>query len=93
MAGDWTSQKYLGSMEGAVFGGKLAAEVVARKAKGMELAPEKEIQEHIIRESEAFVPKTPIGVKGDGAIAFGGGATLTTANESLLREVDPAQFA
>merc|ERR1712113_1032733 len=45
MAGDWTSQKYLGSMEGAVFGGKLAAEVVARKAKGMELAPEKEIQE------------------------------------------------
>jgi 15-cis-phytoene desaturase len=35
MAGDWTSQKYLGSMEGAVFGGKLAAEVVARSAKGM----------------------------------------------------------
>ena len=33
MAGDWTSQKFLGSMEGAVFGGKLAAEVIAKKAK------------------------------------------------------------
>ena len=27
LAGDWTSQKFLGSMEGAVLGGKLAAEV------------------------------------------------------------------
>jgi 15-cis-phytoene desaturase len=27
MGGDWTSQKFLGSMEGAVLGGKLAAEV------------------------------------------------------------------
>ena len=27
LAGDWTSQKYLGSMEGAILGGKLAAEV------------------------------------------------------------------
>ena len=27
LAGDWTSQKFLGSMEGAVLAGKLAAEV------------------------------------------------------------------
>lgn len=93
MAGDWTSQKYLGSMEGAVFGGKLAAEVVAKKAKGMELPAEKEIQMDIIAAAESFVAKEPIGVKGDGAIAFGGGASLTTKNESLLREVDPVQFA
>ena len=30
LAGDWTSQKFLGSMEGAVLGGKLAAEVRRR---------------------------------------------------------------
>merc|ERR1711937_247464 len=35
LAGDWTSQKFLGSMEGAVLGGKLAAEVIARRAKGL----------------------------------------------------------
>ena len=32
LAGDWTSQKFLGSMEGAVLAGKLAAEVVTDKA-------------------------------------------------------------
>jgi len=32
LAGDFTSQKFLGSMEGAVLSGKLAAEVVADKA-------------------------------------------------------------
>jgi 15-cis-phytoene desaturase len=93
MGGDWTSQKFLGSMEGAVLGGKLAAEVVAKKAKGMELPSEKEIQQDIIDRAKGFVAKKPIGVKGDGAIAFGAGATLTKKNEGLLREVDPAQFA
>ena len=34
LAGDYTSQKFLGSMEGAVLSGKLAAEVVADKAAG-----------------------------------------------------------
>jgi len=40
LAGDWTSQKFLGSMEGAVLGGKLAAEVVRSRCweayKGLE---------------------------------------------------------
>jgi len=93
MAGDWTSQKYLGSMEGAVFGGKLAAEVVAKKAKGMNLPAEKEIQADIVAAAKEFEAKEPIGIKGEGAIAFGGGASLTSVNEGLLREVDPAQFA
>jgi len=92
MAGDWTSQKYLGSMEGAVLGGKLAAEVVAKKAKGMELPVEKEIQPEIIAAARAYVAKEPLGVKGEGAIAFGGGACLTIDNEMLLREADPVQF-
>lgn len=92
MAGDWTSQKYLGSMEGAVFGGKLAAEVVAKKALGMELPPLKDVQPHIIEAAKNYEPRKPAGVKGQGAIAFGGGATLKKDNEKLLREVDPTQF-
>jgi len=93
MAGDWTSQKFLGSMEGAVLGGKLAAEVVAKKAKGMELPEYKQIQQHIVDSAKDYEPKTPWGVKGEGAIAFGGGATLTTKASDLLKEVDPVQFA
>lgn len=92
MAGDWTSQKYLGSMEGAVFGGKLAAEVIAKKVKGMELGPIKEVQPHIVSAAADYKPKAPLGVKGEGAIAFGGGAVLRKENEALLREVDPSQF-
>ena len=92
MAGDWTSQKYLGSMEGAVFGGKLAAEVVAKKAIGAELPPMKEIQAHIVDAAADYKPRAPPGVKGEGAIAFGGGAVLSKKSETLLREVDPSQF-
>ena len=36
LAGDFTSQKFLGSMEGAVLSGKLAAEVVAETFAGVE---------------------------------------------------------
>jgi 15-cis-phytoene desaturase len=93
MAGDWTSQKFLGSMEGAILGGKLAAEVLAKKAKGLELPAEKEIQQHIVDTAASFEPKEPIGIKGDGAIAFGGGSTFTTKSEELLKKSDPAQFA
>jgi len=91
-AGDWTSQKFLGSMEGAVLGGKLAAEVVAKKALGMEVGPIKEVQEHVVKAAESYEAKKPPGVKGDGAIAFGGGAVLGKVNAKQLREVDPAQF-
>jgi len=93
MAGDWTSQKFLGSMEGAVLGGKLAAEVVAKKAKGMELPEMKEIQQNVVESAKDYEPRTPWGVKGEGAIAFGAGAQLTTNAEDLLKEVDPVQFA
>uniref|UniRef100_A0A7S2UKN1 Amine oxidase n=2 Tax=Attheya septentrionalis TaxID=420275 RepID=A0A7S2UKN1_9STRA len=92
MAGDWTSQKFLGSMEGAVLGGKLAAEVVANRAIGNPDAPIKEIQEHIIEKAATHVAKEPLGVKGEGAIAFGAGAVLSKKNKELLLEVDPSQF-
>jgi len=93
MAGDWTSQKFLGSMEGAVLGGKLAAEVVAKKAKGMELPEYKEIQQHVIDAAKDYEPKPVYGVRGEGGIAFGAGQTMTKKSEELLMEVDPVQFA
>ena len=93
LAGDWTSQKFLGSMEGAVLGGKLAAEVVCNRALGNPDKPIKDIQDHIVQEAKDVVPKKPFGVKGEGAIAFGAGATLTRESEELLKEVDPNQFA
>ena len=92
MAGDWTSQKFLGSMEGAILGGKLAAEVVANRALGNPDKDPKAIMDHITEEAASYVARDPPGVKGDGAIAFGGGATLNKKNSDLLREVDPDQF-
>lgn len=76
-----------------MLGGKLAAEVVSERAAGVvSTKPLKVIQEHIIEKSKTFVAKDPLGVKGKGAIAFGGGAVLTSANRVELKEVDPAQF-
>jgi 15-cis-phytoene desaturase len=92
MAGDWTSQKFLGSMEGALLGGKLAAECICKKAIEVELPPIKNIQPEIIEAAKNFVAKEPLGVKGEGAIAFGGGAVLQSLDEKLLREVDPSQY-
>merc|ERR1712127_473284 len=93
MAGDWTSQKFLGSMEGAVLGGKLAAEVIANRAVGNADKPTKEIQQDVINKTPNHVVKEPLGVKGEGAIAFGAGAVLGKKNGDLLKESDPIQFA
>jgi len=92
MAGDWTSQKFLGSMEGAILGGKLAAEVIVDKATGQQTKPLKAIRQECVAAAEAYEPKAPPGVKGNGAIAFGGGAVLTDDGRTSLREVDSAQF-
>lgn len=48
LAGCYTSQKYLGSMEGAVLSGKLAAEVVSDKAAGQQSKGLKEIHPTIL---------------------------------------------
>ncbi len=92
MAGCFTSQKFLGSMEGATLAGKLAAEVVANRAIGNPDKPIKEIQAHIVSSAASFVAKDPVGIKGEGAIAFGGGYTVGKKEEALLRESDPAQY-
>lgn len=92
LAGDWTSQKFLGSMEGAVLGGKLAAEVISNRAIGNAEKPIKEIQQNVVDGAEKHVAKEPLGVKGEGAIAWGAGAVLGKKNGDLLKEVDPVQF-
>merc|ERR1719152_219593 len=92
MAGDWTSQKFLGSMEGAILGGKLAAEVIVDKSLGNPTRPLKEIRPDIVAKAAAYEPKPPPGVKGQGAIAFGGGAVLTDAGREYLKEFDSVQM-
>jgi len=77
LAGDWTSQKFLGSMEGAVLGGKLAAEVICDKAAGRTTKGLKIIEPHVVESAKSHVPKEPAGVKGKSAIAFGAGAVLS----------------
>jgi len=89
LAGDWTSQKFLGSMEGAVLAGKLAAEVVVDRAAGIEGAPEKAIQESVVERASKAVAKNPVGVKGEGPIAFGGGYVLSNSAKELLKQSDP----
>lgn len=79
-------------MEGATLSGKLAAEVIANRAKGNADKPIKEIQQHVIDAASSYEAKDPVGVKGDGAIAFGGGYTVGKKEEDLLRESDPVQF-
>merc|ERR1711871_721249 len=92
LAGDWTSQKYLGSMEGAVFAGKLAAEVICDRAAGIEYRPLKDIQPEVYDSAAKAEPKDPVGVKGRGPIAFGGGACLTDEFKEELKSIDPEQL-
>ena len=80
-------------MEGATLAGKLAAEVISNRAIGNPDKPIKDIQQHIVDAAASHVAKEPVGVKGDGAIAFGGGYTVGKKEEDLLRESDPAQYA
>ena len=56
--GDWTSQKFLGSMEGATLGGKLAAEVVAARAKGLPTKGLKAVQPDIVAKAKAWKVRT-----------------------------------
>jgi len=79
-------------MEGATLAGKLAAEVVANRALGNPDKPVKEIQQHIIDAAASHEAREPVGIKGDGAIAFGGGYSVDKNEEERLRETDPAQY-
>lgn len=96
LAGDWTSQMFLGSMEGAVLGGKLAAEVVSERAAAGSAdigVPVKQVQASVLQRAATAVARDPVGVLGEGAIAFGGGAVLSGGARKLLEESDPLQMA
>jgi len=83
VAGDFAAQKYLGSMEGAVLSGKLAAQVICEKEKG------EKVDSSSFEEDKKFwgsyrekIRTTsnsndsisePIGIKGTSPIAYGGG--------------------
>ena len=77
LCGCFTSQKFLGSMEGAVLAGKLAAEVVAARAVGAPTQDLKEVQRSIVDAAATAAPKKPVGCGGgDSPIAFGGGEVV-----------------
>ena len=72
MAGDYASQKYLGSMEGAVLSGKLAAEVICDKVMGRSNSNGLKTVHYSILESE-LKERAPIGIMGNSPPTFGGG--------------------
>jgi len=78
MAGDFASQKYLGSMEGAVLSGKLAAEVICDKAVGRSTEGVRDVHFSVAEGEE----KAPVGVRGNYPIAFGGGQQGTGPSPS-----------
>ena len=70
---------------------KLAAEVVCERAAGLPHSrPVKEIQPDILSKAQQAKEKSPAGVLGEGAIAFGGAAVLGKAGRDLLVDSDPA---
>eukprot|EP00584_Thalassiosira_punctigera_P000063 CAMPEP_0172531340 /NCGR_PEP_ID=MMETSP1067-20121228/4790_1 /TAXON_ID=265564 ORGANISM="Thalassiosira punctigera, Strain Tpunct2005C2" /NCGR_SAMPLE_ID=MMETSP1067 /ASSEMBLY_ACC=CAM_ASM_000444 /LENGTH=603 /DNA_ID=CAMNT_0013315711 /DNA_START=100 /DNA_END=1911 /DNA_ORIENTATION=+ len=72
MAGDYASQKYLGSMEGAVLSGKLAAEVICDKVMGRTNENGlKEVHPSVL--VDELKERAPLGIIGKTPIAFGGG--------------------
>ena len=73
MAGDYASQKYLGSMEGAVLSGKLAAEVICDKAMGRSNRNGLKVVHPSIIESDELKERAPIGIMGKSPLSFGGG--------------------
>ena len=79
LCGCFTSQKFLGSMEGAVLAGKLAAEVVASRAVGAPTQDLKEVQRHVVDAAATAAPKKPLGCRGDSPIAFGGGEVVAAS--------------
>jgi len=77
LAGDWTAQRFLGSMEGAVLAGKLAAEVVALRAAGEATPgiklPAKPAHAHVGGELPPSSAADTTRLAGRSPVAFGGG--------------------
>lgn len=77
----------------SVLGGKLAAEVVSERAAGIKSTRiEKMMQESVVLKALKYAPRDPVGVLGEGAVAFGGGAVMTGGVRKLLESQDPIQL-
>jgi len=72
MAGDYASQKYLGSMEGAVLSGKLAAEVICDKSMGRSNKNGLKKVHSSVKTAE-LNEREPVGIIGTSPISYGGG--------------------
>ena len=98
LCGDWTSQKFLGSMEGAVLAGKLAAEVIIDRTLGRRTQGVKLIEADVVERAADWsrgagaTAKEPIGIRGDTPIAFGGGMVLSKSGEVELKAQDATQL-
>ena len=95
LAGDWTSQKFLGSMEGAILAGKLAAEVVADRSAGRPTQGLKAVQQHVIDEASAAMSgeePTGLDLDSDSAFVYGGGEEWSAASEKALMNQDESQL-
>lgn len=94
LAGCYTSQKFLGSMEGAILSGKLAADVIASRHADVDtwVDQDKVIQDWIKADAAKQSQKKPLGVLGDHPIAFGGGMSLTDRAKKDMEEQDPDQL-
>ena len=76
-----------------VLGGKLAAEVVSERAAGIKSTRvEKWVQESVVLKALKYAPRDPVGVLGEGAVAFGGGAVMTGGVRKVLESQDPVQL-
>ena len=98
LAGDWTSQKFLGSMEGAILAGKLAAEVIVDRTLGRRTQGVKLVQADVVERAADWsrgagaTAKEPIGIRGDTPIAFGAGMVLSRGGEAELKAQDATQL-
>ena len=64
--------------------------MIADRAAGKPTRGLKDIRPEIL--NQVWEAKDPVGIKGQGAIAFGGGAVLSKEGMKVLREADAAQF-
>lgn len=74
-------------MEGAVLGGKLAAEVIARRAAGLSEEPVKPVDVGIIQKMQGVSKVQPKGIvipDKETALAYGGGVMREREDNSAL---------
>lgn len=84
LAGDWTSQRFLGSMEGAVLAGKLAAEVISLRCAGIHDGEIKSVNNDIM--AKVWPASVPRGIQltdseENNVLAYGGGVQRSPTNQ------------